>query len=523
MNFDETEANAICKFAEKYCRLPETGKLIELQDHQRDMLRLTFGRLDDNGNRITRTLYNEIPKKNGKSALASIIALFMLCADNEKSAEVYSVAGSANQAHIIFDTAKKMVAASPALSKIIEPYKHTLIHKTSGSSYRVLASDATNLDGIKPSCILFDELHEQPDRRLWDVLRGGGLSRRQPLTVVTTTAGHSRQSIAWEIHDYATRVRDGKIQDESFLPVIYSAPEDTPLTTEAEVLTAARIANPSLGTTFAESDYLGIWREAVNAGPARLNSWRRYHLNHWTQLETAWLPVNAWNNCGTKRINEAELLGRPCFAAMDLSRTTDLTALVLLFPNEDGSYDVITRHWLPLAKVIEAEQQDKQPYREWAKQGYLNLCNGSAIDYKQVLRESLELFEKFPPVNREIAMDDYNAWQFMDSLREEGYEPVGISQKTKGLSAPTKELLNVILNSKLNHGSNPLLTFQASVVEVKEDSDGNIKPVKGAGDTRKRIDGIVCLIMAMGRAMVVGRQELKSMPSVYESRGVIII
>lgn len=516
--FDEAAAARPCQFFERYLVLPETGQPFALQDWQREMLSKTFGRKHPDGTRVVRTLYNEIAKKNGKSSFAAGVALYMLCADGELSAEVYSVAGDRSQASIIFDTARKMVEASPALSRIIRPYRYSLIHEASGSSYKVLSAEASTKDGIKASAILFDELHEQPDRRLWDVLRGSGLARRQPLTLVTTTAGHDRHSIGWEVHDYATRVRDGKLVDPSFYPVIYAASDTDPIDDPA----TWRKANPSLGVTFAATEFARLYHEAVAAGPARLNSWKRYHLNLWTANATAWLPMSDWEQCGGAALDPAALVGRTCYPGIDLSSTTDLTAAALVFPREGGGYDLVVKQWMPRANVVEAEQRDGVPYRQWANEGWLELTEGSAIDHGHIKRRLLELFEQYPPAHKQFALDDYNAWQLMAELQAEGYEPAPVSMKARGLSAPSKELLKVVIEHKINHGGNPLLSWQAANVEVVEDHEGNIRPVKGKGAARKRIDGIVATVMAMSRAMLDAHQP-PPRPSVYETRGVFVL
>lgn len=516
--FDEQAANRVCEFFERFLILPETGKPFMLAPWQRDMLRHTFGTKNADGSRLVRTLYVEIAKKNGKSSLAAGIALYMLAADGELSGEVYSVAGDRAQAAIIFESAKKMVKLSPSLAKIIKPYRYSLTHPNSSSAYHVLSAEAETKDGIKASAILFDEIHEQPDRRLWDVLRGSGLARRQPLTVVTTTAGHDRHSIGWEVHDYAVRVRDGKVSDPSFYPVIFAADEADPIDDPA----TWRKANPNLGVSVSEADFERLYKEAVAAGPARLNSWKRYHLNLWTQLATAWLPMSAWIECGKATVSKQSLLGRTAHAGADFSSTTDLTAVALLFPRIGApGYELLVWHWMPRAKVIEAEQRDGMPYRAWADQRYLELTEGSAIDYETIKRRILEIKAQYPFYNDELAIDERNVWMLAQQLQLEDVEAIAISPKTGGMSAPSKELHRLIVEHQLCHGNNPLLDWQASIVEIKE-YDGEIRPVKGAGVMRKRVDGIVATINAMSRAMVAAGMPPQE-PSVYESRGVFVL
>ncbi len=516
--FDEAAAQRVCDFFERYLILPETGQPFVLQTWQRDILRYVFGTKNADATRLVRTLYIEVPKKNGKSAFASGIALYLLCADGEPSAEVYSVAGDASQAGIIFDAAKKMVKASAKLAKIVQPYRYSLIAPKTSSTYRVVSAEATTKEGIKASGILFDELHIQPDRKLWDTLRGSGLARRQPLTVVTTTAGDSRTSVGWEVHDYATRVAAGKVIDPTFKAVIFAADEEADDVHSPDVW---QKANPSYGVTFTERDFRTRYGEAASAGPAALASWKRYHLNIWSQASTAWLPMDAWDKCGKRNVSPDALKKQSPYAALDISSTTDLTALTLLFPVDDG-YEVLAYSWMPRAKVIDAERRDRVPYRQWAAQGYLDLTDGSAIDYKHVLRRIVEIDQSYPFINRQVALDEYNAWQMMESLKTEGLEPIPVSQKARGMSAPCKELLRLVVDGKLWHGANPLLTYQAQCVESTEDVDGNIRLVKGKGEARKRIDNIVCLAMCLNRALV-GKGQSVTSQSVYESRGVLVL
>ena len=526
--FDTAAADRICHFFECYLISPETGKPLRLSPWQVDMLRHVFGWKTADGFRLVRTLYLEIGKKNGKSALASGIALFMLAADGERSGEVYSVASDAFQAGIVFESAKKMAASSKKLAKIVGPYKFSLIHEKSGSSYRVLSATADTKDGIKASCILFDELHRQPDRRLWDVMKGASISREQPLTVVTTTAGYDRTSICYEVHEQACRIRDGKQIDPTFHAVIFAADEKDAFETDEEIIATARKANPNLGITIKVPEFLRLAKDAIAAGPAALSDFKRKHLGIWTQLATAWLPMAAWNACGKTNVDPTKYRGKRCHVGLDCSSTVDLTAIALLFPRDDDGYDLIVHHFMPRAKVIEAEERDRVSYRTWSETKLgtsdtpiLELTDGSAIDYGVILRRILELREMYEFAGDEIAIDERNVWMLAQQLQAEGIEPVAVSPKTAGMSEPSKELHRQIVNLKLCHGANPLLDYEASVVEIRE-FDGEIRPVKGNGVMRKRIDGICAAILAMSRAMV-GAGNQSSGPSVYETRGVFAI
>ena len=285
-----------------------------------------------------------------------------------------------------------------------------------------------------------------------------------------------------------------------------------------------RRCNPSFGITFTEKDFNQLYIEAKAAGPARFASWQRYHLNRFQTAITAWLPMDCWSECGIKTIKAADYEGRTSFPGVDLSSTTDLTACSLLFPDGAGGYDLLAWHWMPRGRVIEAEQRDRVPYREWAAQGYLELTEGNAIDQRLIFRRVQELHKRFPFFNRQIRLDDYNAPQFVQDLQADGFVPIPVSPKARGISAPSKELLRLVMECKINHGDNPLLNWQAAQCDVVEDTEGNIRPVKGKGEARKRIDGILASVYAISGAMLhTNQHENKPRESVYSSRGLFSI
>jgi phage terminase large subunit-like protein len=529
--FDEAAANKVVNFLEKILIPPEVGHHCELPPWLKEAIRFCYGTKNTkDGTRTVRTIYFFVPKKNAKSFILSSLALFHLCADGEQAADCISVAGTARQAGIVFEASKAMVKSSPRLSgmkdgravskPIIEPFKLSLIHSKSSSKYSVIPADAETAEGPKHSFIGFDELHVQPTRKLWDSLRGSGLSRKQPMTVVATTAGHDKHSIAFEVHDYACRVRDGKIVDPTFYPVIYGATDDDDVH-DPEVW---KKCNPSYGITFNENDFRKLYLEAKEAGPARFTSWRRYHLNIWADNVTAWLPMDRWKVCGEKLIRPLDLQGRLCFPGADFSSVTDLTSVALLFPSGDG-YDVLIYHWMPRANVVEAEMRDRVPYREWAKMGYLELTEGSAIDQQHILRRVIELSQHFPFYQKQIRLDGYNATQFIQGAQLEGFTPVPVSPTAKGISPPSKELLRQVVSGTLHHGDNPLLNWQAEICSVVEDAENNIRPFKGKGELRKRIDGILGICYALSGAMVHAPKVASEQTDecVYSKRGVLVI
>ncbi|MBE3590000.1 MAG: terminase [Firmicutes bacterium] len=450
-----------------------------------------------------------IPTHN--STLSAGIALYLLFADNEPGAEIYSAAADREQAAIVFETAKQMVLASPALRKRCEVYKRSIVVPKTGSSYKVLSADAPTKHGLNAHGVIFDELHAQPNRELWDVLTTATGAREQPLVVAITTAGYDRNSICWEQHEYARKVMDGIIDDPSFFAFIAAADEDDDWTDPA----VWAKANPGLGQTV-KLDYLEQEAKRAKEVPAYQNTFRRLHLNQWTQQESRWLDLAAWD-ATAGIIAEESLSGRPCFVGLDLSTTTDLTAMALLFPPQaDGEpYAVLPRFFLPKEGLREREQRDRVPYSTWAREGFIRLTEGNVIDYQAVREQLHRDAQRYKVV--EVAYDPWNATQLALQLQDDGFTVVQVRQGFATLSAPTKELMRLVVGGLLRHGGNPVLRWQADSMVVAQDPAGNIKPNKAKSSGR--IDGMVALIMALDRAM---RHE-QPKRSVYEERGILTI
>ena len=489
------------------------GQTFTLQPWQRDeVVRPLFGWHREDGTRRYRTAYIEVPRKNGKSTLAAGIALFLLFADEEKGAEVYSAAADRDQASIVFDEAKAMVEDSPQLLKLAEVYKRSIVVPSTRSVYRVLSADAFTKHGKNASGIVFDELHAQPTRDLWDVLTTSTGARRQPLTVAITTAGFDRESICWEQHEYARQVLEGVIQDDSFFAYIRAAGEDEDWLDED----VWRRANPSLGVTVKE-DYLQNEARKAEQVPAYQNTFRRLHLNQWTQQETRWLDLAKWDACGMP-VDEKLLHGAPCYAGLDLASSSDIASFLLDFPSEVGEkerHQVLAKFWIPRESMIQRARRDRVPYDLWVRQGLITATEGNVIDYGYIVRDIESLGEQFNI--KEIAFDRWGAFQVSQALEGAGFTMVGFGQGFASMSAPTKDLLRLVLDGKLAHGSNPVLRWMADNMVVSTDAAGNVKPNKEK--SREKIDGMVALVMALDRAV---RHEEKPR-SRYEDHGLEVV
>lgn len=484
-----------------------SGEPFRLQTWQRELVSELFGwkRLD--GTRRYRRAYIEIPRKNGKSTLAAGIGLLLLFADDEPGAEIYSAAADRDQAAIVFDVAKGMVESSPQLQRLAEVFKRSVTVPATRSSYKVLSADAYTKHGLNAHGVIFDELHAQPNRELWDVLTTSMGARRQPLLVAITTAGYDRESVCWEQHEYARQVIAGVIDDPAFYAFIAAADEADDWTDP----TIWAKANPGMGVSV-KRDYLETECRRAQNSPAYQNTFRRLHLNQWTQQETRWLDLAAWDRCG-QAVDAAELAGRRCYAGLDLASTTDIAALCLVFPPVEAEepYQALPFFWIPGENLVEKGRRDRVSYDGWVRQGLMTATPGNAIDY-ETIRAAIERLGETYDIG-DVAFDRWGAVQMSQQLEGAGFTMVAMGQGFQSMSPPTKELLRLVLDGRLAHGGNPVLRWMADNLVVQTDPAGNIKPNKAKSTAR--IDGMVALIMALDRATRHGPPAR----SVYEGRG----
>jgi phage terminase large subunit-like protein len=513
--FDEHSAQLAVRFFEQFLRHSKgewAGQRFVLEDWQKyEIIRPLFGWKRPDGTRRYRTAYIEVPRKNGKSTMAAGIALLLLFADDEPGAEVYSAAADRDQAGIVFEQAKQMVEAAPQLARLAEVYKRSIVVPSSVSVYRVLSADVKTKHGLNAHGVVFDELHAQPTRELWDVLTTSVGARRQPLVVAITTAGFDRESICWEQHEYARQVLEGIFEDPSYFAYIRAADQEDDWLDED---VWAR-ANPNLYATV-KMDYLRNEARRAEQTPAYQNTFRRLHLNQWTQQETRWLPLEAWDACGAPF--DARLLeGTPCYGGLDLASSSDIASLVLCFtsePGEEERYAWIPFFWIPEENMVERARKDRVPYDAWSRDGLITATEGNVIDYGYIIRDIEELGERYNI--REIAFDRWGAFQVSQALEGAGFTMVGFGQGFVSMAGPTKELLRLILDGRLAHGGHPVLRWMADNMVVSTDAAGNVKPNKAK--SREKIDGIVAGIMALDRAI-----RHQAAGSVYEGRGLLEI
>ena len=513
--YDEKAAQKVVRFFKNYLKHVKgqfAGQPFELTKWQKErIIEPLFGWKREDGTRRYRTVYVEVPKKNGKSTLAGGLGLYLTTADGEAGAEVYSAAGDKDQAAIVFELAAQMREQSPKLKKRTIKYRYSIVNPAHASAYKVISSDAFTKHGYNPSAILFDELHVQPNRDLWDTLTTGTISRAQPVTFAMSTAGFDRNSICWEQHDYATKILLGEIRDDSFLPVIYPPPP--PRDKENEELdwtdpAVWKAANPNLGVSITMERLRSACKKAQQI-PAFENTFRRLHLDEWTQQSSRWIQMRVWDEtAGVVDIGAME--GMPCWAGLDLASSVDIAALVLCF-EVNNIYKWLPFFWIPKARMADRIKKDRVPYDLWVKQGLVKATEGNVIDHAVIREDILKLRESFDI--KEIAFDRWGAVEITQALKGEGLTMVPFGQGFYSMAGPTKELNKLLLQKRLHHGSNPVLRWMAGNVVVETDAAGNLKPNKAKSTAR--IDGIVAGIMALDRAMRKGGEE----KSVYEEHG----
>lgn len=507
--FDERAARMGGVFFERALRHSKgewAGQAVRLEPWQEFLIGSLLGWKREDGSRRFRTAYVEVPRKNGKTLLAAGLGLFLTAADGEAGAEVYSAATTREQARLSHGEAVRMVKQSAALKRELKLFRDNIHSERSFSKFEPLSSDHGTLDGLNVHGAICDELHAWPGRELWDVLETATSARRQPLMLAITTAGYDRQSLCWQMHEYAGKVLDGLVGDDSFFGVIYGLDEGDSWEDEASWWKA----NPNLGVSKSIDDLRRLAGRAREM-PSQLNAFLRLHLNVWTQSETRWMRPEVWAGCNLGPVDEAALAGRTCYGGLDLSTVTDISALVWVFPPEgEGPFVVLPRFWVPEENMVLRSRNDRVPYEAWARAGLITATPGNVVDYAFILHQVARDVGRFNV--REIAFDRWGATALTTQMVERGWSVVEFGQGFASMSAPMKELEKLTLSRELNHGGNPVLAWMADNVMASADPAGNIKPDKGK--SREKIDGVVALIMGLDRALRNRRPR-----SVYEERG----
>ena len=515
--YNKELADYAVAFIESLCHTKGTwaGHPFELIDWQEQIIRDLFGTVKPNGYRQFNTAYIEIPKKQGKSELAAAVALLLCCGDGEEGAEVYGCAADRQQASIVFEVAADMVRMCPALSKRVKilSSQKRMVFRPTNSFYQVLSAEAYSKHGFNIHGVVFDELHTQPNRELFDVMtKGSGDARMQPLYFLITTAGTDTHSICYEVHQKAMDILEGRKHDPTFYPVIYGAGEQDDWT-DPKVW---KKANPSLGITVG-IDKVKAACESAKETPSEENVFRQLRLNQWVKQSVRWMPMDKWDACAFP-VREEDLEGRICYGGLDLSSTTDITAFVLVFPplDDQDKYCILPYFWLPEETLPLRVKRDHVMYDIWAKQGFIQTTEGNVIHYGYIEKFIEKLGEKFNI--QEIAFDRWGAVQMVQNLEGMGFTVVPFGQGFKDMSPPTKELMKLTLEQRIAHGGHPVLRWMMDNIYIRRDPAGNIKADKEK--STEKIDGAIATIMGLDRAIRCGNNAHES---VYDSRGLLFV
>ena len=497
--YDKVKADRAVDFINGLCHVHGefAGKPFNIMSWQEKIIRDIFGTVKvSDGYRRYNTAFIFTPKKNAKSELASAVALYLLCADGEYSAEIYGAAANKDQASIIFKTAAQMVRMTPSLSKrvkILEANKR-LVYAAANSFYQVLSADVPGKHGLNATGVIVDELLAQPNRDLYDVLtKGAGDARRQTLNFILSTAGTDKRSICYEVYQKAKEVLEGKRIDETFYPVLFGAEEGDNWEDEK----IWKKANPALGTTFT-IDKLRAAYQSAKGNLVEEKHFRQFRLNIWSEDVGKWMPMSHWSEC-VLEYNEHELYGKKCWGGLDLSMSQDLTAFVLVFPPDDycNKYRVLPYFWVPKDGLHKRETLDRAPFEKWVLEQQVFACEGPVVDYDDMERHIIDCSKKFNL--QAIATDRWNCGQVADNLEAEGLTIIAFGQGYKEMSNPTKEFMRFVLCGDIAHNNHDCLNWNMQNLIVTMDAAGNIKPDKQR--STERIDGAVALIMALDIAI----------------------
>ncbi len=473
------------------------GKPVEPSPWQVFILINLFGWYwKDTDQRRFKSAYIEVGRKNGKSTFVAPLGLYMTRWDDEPGAEVYSAATSRDQARIVFDSARDMVRQSK-LRHHIQAFNHSVSHEGTSSSFKPLASDSDTLEGKNTHLAIIDELHAHKNRRVYDVLELSCAARRQPLLLVITTAGTDRTGICYEVRNYLTKVLEGVIEDDRCFGVIYTL-DDPEEWKNPDVWIQA---NPNLGVSVKLEDMQQLCQKA-RQNPSAASEFKRKRLDIWGAGEAVFFNMELWAKCPPLASDE-ELATMPCYFGLDLASKLDITALVMVFCDENRHYHVKAHFWLPEVQVDEhrsgKSHHVQQLYKLWAEQGLLTLTDGQIIDFESIRTTVKDWAQRYHP--SEIAYDPWGATQMATQLAEQDELPMTeVGQTVKQLSEPMKEVQALIIDGRLHHNQHLVMNWMMSNVIARVDKNENVFPNKDSQDNK--IDGAVALITAMSRAMI---------------------
>jgi phage terminase large subunit-like protein len=522
--FDAYKAEHVCRFVEllPHIKGKWAGTLLVLEPWQVFGLTTIFGWLRHDGTRRFRTVYFEVPRKNAKSTLASGVALYMLTADNEPGAEVYSAATTREQAGIVFGVSASMTKRCAGLRERfgVSAWKHAVTVEHNDAVLAPLHAEGSTLDGLNVHCAVIDELHAHKTRAVYDVIETATGSRAQPLIFNITTSGSNRAGICYEQRTYLTQilnrtlaahdglgypVKGAAAEDDTYWGIIYTLDDDDDWTDE---LSWAK-ANPNYGVSVYPDDIRRLAAKAIKLASAR-NNFLTKRLNVWVNAATAWMDMRAWDACADPDLSLDEMRGCDAIAALDLASKIDIADKVKVFLR-DGHYYVFATHYLPESRL---EEDDNSQFAGWAEDGWITTTPGNVTDFdviEQGVRDDAAAHQLL-----EVAYDPFQATQLAGHLVDDGVTMVEVRQTVQHMSEAMKELESLVLQGRLHHNGDPVLSWMISNVVAHVDAKDNIYPRKESAGNK--IDGAIALIMALAR-WIARRPEV----SVYETRGLTIL
>lgn len=507
------KANEVCWFIEQLPHVEGNWnrETIKLEPSQIFFLVNLFGfRRADGSRRFTTALY-AVARKNAKSTLAAAILVYVFCREPENGPQVISAATTGQQARIVWSVAKRMVERLPDLCEAyaLEPFANAIARYETGGTFRPVNAKASTQDGLNPSALCFDELHAHKTRDLFDVLRSATGARKNPLFLFTTTEGYENSGPWSEVRLFAWQVLDGIVEADHFLALYYALDED-----DGDFDESAWIkANPLLGVSVSLEKLREYAVEAKQL-PGALSEFRIKRLNRPSAAATAWIDLPKWKRCGGA-VNLDELVGAKCWAALDLASTRDMTAWRIVWKKGD-TFFTWGRYWVPESAVFSRTERGSVPYANWVASGHIKQTEGDVTDYSVIEQDILADFERFKPV--EVAFDPWNASDLVNRLTAEGLPMVQFIQGARSFHPGFQALERAYIGGNLHHGDDPVLTWNAANLVPRKDETLNLKPDRKR--SADKIDGMVCLLMAMARASV---SVEGGESSVYETQGLTVI
>lgn len=500
--FDKAKASKVCQFIEllPHIKGPKAGQLITLEPWQIFVLTTIFGWVKKDGTRRFRRVYIEVPRGNGKSALSSGLGLYMLAADNEGGAEVYSFATTRDQAKIVFGDAQNMARRTPGLKAHfgVDVNAHNINVLRTASKFEALSAEGSTLDGLNTHFACVDELHAHKTRAVYDVVETSTGKRAQSLLWVITTAGSNRAGICYEVRGFVTKVLNGSVKDDSQFGIIYGLDDGDDWTTEDALIKA----NPNWGISVMPEVLLPLQAKAMTM-PSAANNFKTKHLNEWVNADTAWMDMRAWEACADPSLDVEQFVGEPVWIALDLASKVDIAAKMSLFTRDvEGKqhFYVFGQYYLPRDTVDRGENSQ---YQGWESMGLLSVTEGAVIDFQVIEDDLLADCSRFEV--REVPYDPFQATQMATRMMAQSVPMVEMRPTVLNFSEPMKQIEALVLQGRLHHDGNPVLAWMMSNVVAHTDVKDNIYPRKERPENK--IDGVVALIMALGRAMSTEKQE----------------